>query len=433
MIKYTEPRSESFPDSLVRLYPKEFKNVDQVLTLTFQVTEGCCMACSYCYQHNKSHNRMNFATAKQIIDNLLNNDECYNTKEVNGLIIEFIGGEPLLEIDLITQICDYFFQEAIKLQHRFLRHIRISISSNGLLYFQEKVQKFIRKYRDYLSLTISIDGNKELHDACRFDLEGRGTYDRAIAAALDLRKFQGGNIETKMTISPDNVQYLFDAVKNLINLDYQIIFLNCVYEEGWTLQHATTLYYQLKQIADWLFETDAFKKYYISMFNEDFFRPMSPEDNNNWCGGVCNGMLSFDYKGDAYPCIRYMGSSLNGKQIPYSIGSVSGLFQTPEEKERRDVLTAITRRSQSTDECFNCRIASGCGLCSGYNYECFGTPNRRATYICWMHKARSLANAYYYNKGYKLLGEDKRLKIFLSEADALQIIPEREWKELNNL
>lgn len=236
-----------------------------------------------------------------------------------------------------------------------------------------------------------------------------------------------------MTISPDNVQYLFDAVKNLINLDYQIIFLNCVYEEGWTLQHATTLYYQLKQIADWLFETDAFKKYYISMFNEDFFRPMSPEDNNNWCGGVCNGMLSFDYKGDAYPCIRYMGSSLNGKQIPYSIGSVSGLFQTPEEKERRDVLTAITRRSQSIDECFNCRIASGCGLCSGYNYECFGTPNRRATYICWMHKARSLANAYYYNKGYKLLGEDKRLEIFLSEADALQIIPEQEWKELNSL
>lgn len=433
MTKYIEPKIESYPDYLIRLYPKEFKSTNSILNLTFQVTEDCCMACTYCYQHNKSHNRMNFVTAKQIIDNLLNNDECYNTTEVNGLIIEFIGGEPFMEVGLMNQICDYYFQQAIKLRHRFLKHTRISVSSNGLLYFQEKVQKFIKKYRNYLSLTISIDGCKELHDTCRFDLEGRGTYDRAIAAAMDLRKSQGDNIETKMTLSPDNIGYTFDAIKNLIDLGYQIIHLNCVYEEGWELQHATTLYYQLKQIADWLFENDAFKKYSVSMFNENFFKPLPPSENNNWCGGVCNGMLAFDYKGSAYPCIRYMGSSLNGKQIPYSIGTVDGLFLTPEEKEKRDILTSITRRSQSTDECFNCRIATGCGWCSGYNYECFGTPNRRATYICWMHKARSLANAYYYNKGYKLLGEDTRLEIYLSGADALQIIPEQEWKELNSL
>lgn len=433
MTKYIEPKVESYPDYLVRLYPKEFTSSNSILTLTFQVTEDCCMACTYCYQHNKSPNRMDFSTAKQIINNLLHNDNSYNTQEVNGLILEFIGGEPFLEIDLINQICDYYFQEAIKLNHRFLKHTRISISSNGLLYFQEKVQKFIKKYQNYLSLTISIDGNKELHDSCRFDLEGRGTYDRAISAAMDLRKIQGKEIETKMTLSPDNIEYTFEAVKNLIDLGYWVIHLNCIYEEGWTLQHATVLYQQLKQLADWLFENDAFKKYNISIFNENYFKPLAPEENNNWCGGACNGMLSFDYRGNAFPCIRYMGSSLNGRQIPYSIGTVDGLFRTPEEKGRGEALTAITRRSQSTDECFNCRIATGCGWCSGYNYECFGTPDRRATYICWMHKARSLANAYYYNKGYKLLGEDTRLEIYLPEEDALQIIPEQEWKELNSL
>jgi hypothetical protein len=61
-------------------------------------------------------------------------------------------------------------------------------------------------------------------------------------------------------------------------------------------------------------------------------------------------------------------------------------------------MSCITRRSQSTDECFNCPIASGCGWCSAYNYELYGTPNKRATYICGMHKARSLANVYYWRR-----------------------------------
>ena len=63
-------------------------------------------------------------------------------------------------------------------------------------------------------------------------------------------------------------------------------------------------------------------------------------------------------------------------------------------------LEQITRRSQSTDECYNCPIASGCSWCSAYNYEIYGTPNKRTTFICPMHKARVLANIYYWNKTY---------------------------------
>lgn len=44
---------------------------------------------------------MSFDTAKKIIDNLLNNDDCYNTHDVKGIILEFIGGEPFMEIELI--------------------------------------------------------------------------------------------------------------------------------------------------------------------------------------------------------------------------------------------------------------------------------------------------------------------------------------------
>ena len=388
------------------------------------------MACTYCYQNNKSKNRMSFKTAKNIIDNLLNDDNCYHTEKVQALIIEFIGGEPFLEIDLIQQIMDYFMSEGIKLNHRFLKYFMISISSNGLLYFDEKVQNFLKKYKNNLSLTISIDGNKQLHDACRIDLNGNGTYDRAIAAELHYHQTYSKSLETKMTISPYNVNYIFEAIKNLIDVGYISISLNCVYEEGWEIEHAKILYQQLKKVSDWLFENDAFKKYRISMFNEKLFKPKTEEDTQNWCGGVCNGMLSFDYKGDAFPCIRYMASSLNNCREPFSIGNINGLYTTPEEKNRFNLLTSITRQSQSSEECLSCPVADGCGWCSAYNYECFGTPNKRATFFCWTHKARSLASAYYYNKGYFLIGENTRVKIYLPEEDALKIISKKEWEEL---
>ena len=240
------------------------------------------------------------------------------------------------------------------------------------------------------------------------------------------------DLETKMTLSPENIHHTYDAILNLIALGYKSISLNCVYEEGWTIEHAKVLYQELKKIADWLFETDSFRKYRISMFNENLFKPINPAENKNYCGGVGKAMLSFDYKGRAFSCIRYMESSLNGKQEPYSIGNINGLGIQSDEQNHLDFLKSITRRSQSTDECFNCSIGSGCGWCSAYNYECFGTPNKRATFICWMHKARALANNYYYNKGHYLLNEPERMTIYLNKEDALQIISNEEWDILKS-
>ena len=74
------------------------------------------------------------------------------------------------------------------------------------------------------------------------------------------------------------------------------------------------------------------------------------------------------------------------------------MFYTDEEKENGILLNDITRREQSTDECFNCEVGFGCGWCSAFNYEELGTPRKRLTYICKMHKARAKANQYFLNK-----------------------------------
>ena len=83
---------------------------------------------------------MTFDIAKKVIDKLLNNEyEILNTNNVHHLIIEFIGGEPFMEIDLISKITDYFFEQAVNLNHEWATKTRISLCSNGILYFEEKV------------------------------------------------------------------------------------------------------------------------------------------------------------------------------------------------------------------------------------------------------------------------------------------------------
>ena len=430
-------RVKSYDEQIFHLFLRN-KNEEKKpsVQITFQVTDACNLACTYCYQINKSHHSMPLELAKEFIDNLLDGkyNNYLNYDEVESIVIDFIGGEPLLEIDLIDNIIKYFLQQLIDRDHHWLYRHRFSMCSNGVLYFSPKVQEFIQKYKNQLSFAISIDGNKQLHDSCRVFPDGTGSYDLAMSGVKHYQQtFGGDSMGSKMTIAKENVAYIYDALQNLIENDYVDINLNCVFEEGWNAQDAKTLYEQLKLVTDYMIEHDLYDKIDLSIFKDHVGQPMLESDNNNWCGGT-GAMLAVDWKGDLYPCLRYMESSVGTDQPAYKIGTVSGGIMTNQaECDRVECLKCVTRRSQSTDECFNCPIASDCAWCSAYNYQVFGTADKRATFICIMHKARVLANAYFWNKMYRIYEPHKRYKLNIPKEWALEIIDESEWQFLKFL
>lgn len=432
---------EQWQDMISRLYPEISitKNEnDRILsrTVTFQVTNACNLCCKYCYQINKGCDKMTFTTAKTFIDLLLSGDkgfkEYINPEISPAIILEFIGGEPFLEIELIDQIVDYFREQTIELMHPWATNYCISICSNGVNYFDERVQKFLNKNKYHMSFSITIDGNKELHDACRVFSDGSGSYDIAVAGANDWIA-KGNYMGSKITIAPGNLNYLYDAIIHMVDLGYLDINANCVYEKGWTQEHTVEFYSQLKRIADYFINNDLIGDIYCSLFVDTFFKPKAETDVLNWCGGV-GLMLALDPKGDLYPCIRYMESSLGCSRKPLKIGDlVHGLGKKKCHKNCVQCLQNIDRRTQSTDECFYCPIGEGCSWCSAYNYQEFGTPDKRATYICEMHKARSLANVYYWNMYYKKNNIDKKFKMNCPKEWALKIISEDEYNMLLDL
>lgn len=432
---YLPPKTPMLHETFERLFNTGEGPNKKATLVTFQVTEDCCMACTYCYQLNKKPHKMTFEVAKKFIDDLLNDkNELINTSNTMSVCLDFIGGEPFMEIDLIEQIWEYYVKSMIDMKHPWLYLSYMSICSNGLLLHTEKVQNFLKKYAHVCNLSVSVDGNKDLHDSCRIDLQGKGTYDRIINEIHKYRNYFGIMPGTKMTLAPSNIKYVEAAVKNLIVEGYNDIFLNCIFEPGWTEEHATIFYYELKKIADYFIENHLYDKVSLSLFEENFFCPMSEEENTNWCGGVADQSIAIDYKGDMYPCIRYMDSSLNGEREPICLGNINkGYLKTEQDLNNYNKISNITRRSQSTDECFYCPIATGCAWCSAYNYQETGSVNKRVTHICIMHKARALANVYFWNKVYKDFGVNKIFKNNLPKDECLKIIPEEEYNLLQKL
>lgn len=406
----------------------------QVKTVTFIVTHQCNLRCSYCYEHNKSDKKMTLETAKKCVDLLFAEDagqtELINDTVANGLIIEFIGGEPLLEMELIDGTMEYFLNRAMELDHRWQTRYMINISTNGTLGDDGRVRRFMRKYEGRLSVSVTIDGAKEAHDACRVDLNGNGSYDRAIKM---FRQAAGpdGRRATKYTIAPGNLELFARSVRHLVLEEgVNTLNCNCVYEEGWTLDHAGELYRQLKEVSDMLRENAA--DTWVSILDWEAGNPLPDTDTQNWCGGD-GRMLAFDVDGTVLPCMRY-SSIASGNRPVYRIGDTdSGIAVREDDRKRLEQLRSITRQSQSERRCLDCPIASGCSWCTAYNYEMTGTTNKRVTYICEMHKARVLAQCYHHNMLHLKDPEHAPKKMHIPREWALPIIGEEEYERLRAL
>ena len=377
-------------------------------TITFIVTKDCQLACKYCYLVGKnSREKMTWEVAKQAIDYILCHEDDMKEKSV---IWDFIGGEPFLEIDLIDKICDYIKIEMFKRNHHWYNSYRFSFSTNGINYHTEKVQNFINKNRNHISIGVTIDGTQKKHDLNRIwkttnkennilkTEEERGSY-KDVVKNIPLWIQQFPNEGTKVTISSADIPYICESVLHLYSLNIHEVNINCVFEDVWHEGDHILFEEQLIQLADAIIDGGYYNDYACSFFSENIGKPLNRElENQNWCGA--GRMLAIDAAGNFYPCTRFAQYSLREKKA-WIIGNVN---EGINNNKLRPFLT-LDRCTQSRPECIDCEVASGCAWCQGENYDAADTPtiNQRAIAICKMHKARVRANNYYWNKLYRKL------------------------------
>lgn len=376
--------------------------------ITFIVTKDCQLACKYCYLVGKNEKeRMSWDVAKQAIDCILDNEEKFREESV---IWDFIGGEPFLEIDLIDKICDYIKVQLFQRNHHWFNSFRFSFSTNGINYDSPKVQEFIKKNINHLSIGITIDGTKQKHDLNRIwkgDDPERGSYSDVVRN-IPLWLSQFPNAATKVTISSADILYIKDSVLHLYELGIHEVNINCVFEDVWDEGDDKLFEDQLIKLADEIIDNEYYTDYACSFFSEIIGKPLNPEtENQNWCGA--GKMLAIDAAGNFYPCTRFAAYSLRDKK-PIIIGNINDGIDT---NKLRPFLT-LDRTTQSPQKCLDCEVASGCAWCQGENYDAAETNTifQRSTAICLMHKARVRANNYYWNKLYRKLEREGQREQF---------------------
>ena len=370
--------------------PNDPWQAGQSKSVTFIVTEDCQLCCEYCYLSGKnSIHKMSFGVARRTIDYVLRERGLFSEASV---VWDFIGGEPLLEIDLIDKICDYIKLQMYELDHPWFNSYRFNFSTNGLLYSDEKVQKYIKKNKRHLSVTISIDGTKEKHDAQRVFPDGGGSYDDVVKnIPLWLRQFPNAN--TKATVSHEDLPYLKDSIIHLWELGIKNIAINTINEDVWKLGDDVLFEDQLLQLADYIIEQGLYITHNCSFFSKSIGNPININNDINWCG--TGKMLAVDGNGTFYPCVRFAQYSLQNK----SARLIGNCFDGLHMNKLRPFL-ALTRTAQSPGKCLECEVASGCAWCPGNNYDTAETDTifQRAIYTCDMHKARVRANHYFWVK-----------------------------------
>jgi len=369
----------------------------QAKSITFIVTKDCQLACKYCYLVGKnSQERMQWEIAKQAIDYILFHESDFPEESV---IWDFIGGEPFLEIELIDKICDYIKVKLFQTNHHWFNSYRFNFSTNGINYHEKKVQRFIEKNHEHLSIGITIDGTELKHDLNRiYKGNHKGSYNDVVRnIPLWLKQFP--NAGTKVTISSADIPYIKESVLHLYKLGIHEVNINCVFEKVWNDGDDRCFEEQLLILADEIIEKEYYKNYACSFFDENIGKPMDKiKQNQNWCGAGM--MLAIDAAGIFYPCTRFAQYSLRDKKA-WSIGNI---YKGINKNRLRPFLT-LDRCTQSQQECLDCEVASGCAWCQGENYDAAESPTiyQRSIAICKMHKARVRANNYYWNKLYRKL------------------------------
>lgn len=148
----------------------------QLKALCLHIAHDCNMCCKYCFagegEYSGNRSLMSFEVGKRALDFLIEQSGSRKNLEV-----DFFGGEPLLNFDVVKQLVAY----ARSIEKEKGKNFRFTLTTNGVL-LNDEVMEWANK--ECYNVVLSLDGRKETNDRMRRTRNDKGTYD------LILPKFQ---------------------------------------------------------------------------------------------------------------------------------------------------------------------------------------------------------------------------------------------------
>lgn len=344
--------SNNKPNQQKKMEPKiqwKRRNNEEIRICMLMITHSCNLNCTYCYEAFKSSKKMDMQLAKSII--LKEVEYVKQHKDIKGLEIDFMGGEPLTNFPLIKGLVEWAESELIEVPFLFF------ITSNGTLFDDER-KAWFRKHRDTIVVGVSYDGTTEMQR------KNRKTHENQIDMDFfhETWPFQ----EFHMTISQDSLPHLAEGILEIQKKGYAV---NAALAQGveWNDEDAR-LYDEQLQLLEKAYLNDLSLppiNLLSNVINVKSSAEVLTTTQERFCG-TGSGMITYDTDGKIYGCHMFS---------PIVLGSLA---------KELDPENPPCQGAFEDSYCAACVLKLNCPTCAGFNYRYRGDISKRDHRWCKM-------------------------------------------------
>ena len=354
------------------------KEMNDPITTIIKPTNNCNMVCGYCYdaKSRPCQSKMNMKT----LMNSIKKPAYFNGK---GRISPFLwhGGEPLL-------VGLGFFREVVRIQGELEREGYLfdnAIQTNGTL-INEEIADFFNEYK--FSVSLSLDGPKELNDLTRLYRSGRNKSRSTFSDVLKsiaLLKSKGMNPDVIVTLTKQNIGDIVEIYEflraNKINSKFNpLVKSGSAIEEYNTLAISPIEYREAKlKLLDFWFNDE--NPVHVRCLEEMFKGAITGNlfHECSFSESCQKEFISIGVQGDVYPCPEFDGEM----QFLYGNINTNDLEEILSNPLRKNLL----KRAGRIKECQNCNNRTLCfGGCMRNAYAFTGDVMAKDPY-CPAYKA----------------------------------------------
>ena len=280
------------------------KTAGVIKALCLHVAHTCNLNCSYCFaSQGKYHGEraiMSYEVGKRALDFLVENSGTRHNLEV-----DFFGGEPLMNFDVVKQLVAY----ARSIEKEKNKNFRFTLTTNGVL-IDDDVIDFANK--EMSNVVLSLDGRKEIHDRFRVDYAGNGSWEKIVPKFQRLVNARGKKgYYMRGTFTHANPDFLED-IRTMLDLGFTELSMEPVVTapndpSALTEEDRRIVMDQYEKLAELMLKRDAegrpftFYHYMIDLKGGPcIYKRISG------CGSGTEYMAVTPW-GDLYPCHQFVG------------------------------------------------------------------------------------------------------------------------------
>lgn len=364
------------PDTFENMAGKlKEKSAGVVKALCMHIAHSCNLNCSYCFaSQGKYHGEramMSFEVGKQALDFLV-----ANSKGRRNLEIDFFGGEPLMNFQVVKDLVAY----ARSIEKDAGKNFRFTLTTNGML-IDDDVIDFANK--ECSNVVLSLDGRKEVHDRYRVDYNGKGSWEKIVPKFQELVKArEGKNYYMRGTFTHANPDFLKD-IETMLDLGFTELSMEpvvCAEDDpsALTKEDLPVVLEQYEKLAELMLsrhrEGRPFTFYHYMI---DLKGGPCVYKRISGCGSGTEYMAVTPW-GDLYPCHQFVGEE------KFKLGDIwNGVTNPDIQKDFADC------NVYSREECASCWAKLYCsGGCAANAYHATGSVQGVYKYGCELFKKR---------------------------------------------